>query len=85
MEKEKDVWSFKTSDLVTIPNINYTLAQVCAFQFLLLNHNNHKEAWETYYNLCKICAYNPVRIFFPCGTVYICGNMYRFVGAFRLL
>ena len=21
MEKEKDVWSFKTSDLVTIPNI----------------------------------------------------------------
>lgn len=34
--------------------IDYTLAQVCAFQFLLLNHNNHKEAWETYYNLCKM-------------------------------
>lgn len=34
--------------------IDYTLAQVCAFQFLLLNHQNHEKAWNTYYELCKM-------------------------------
>lgn len=34
--------------------IDYTLAQVCAFQFLLLNHQNHETAWTTYYELCKM-------------------------------
>lgn len=34
--------------------IDYTLAQVCAFQFLVLNHENHENAWAKYYNLCKL-------------------------------
>ncbi len=34
--------------------IDYTLAQVCAFQFLLLDNENHDNAWNTYYELCKL-------------------------------
>lgn len=34
--------------------IDYTLAQVCAFQFLILDHKDHQAAWEKYYNLCKL-------------------------------
>lgn len=34
--------------------IDYTLAQVCAFQFLLLDRKNHETAWKKYYDLCKL-------------------------------
>lgn len=34
--------------------IDYTLAQVCAFQFLIMDRENHDTAWKTYYNLCKL-------------------------------
>ena len=34
--------------------IDYTLAQVCAFQFLLLDRENHEKAWNMYYELCKL-------------------------------
>lgn len=34
--------------------IDYTLAQVCAFQFLLLDRKNHEHAWKKYYDLCKL-------------------------------
>lgn len=34
--------------------IDYTLAQVCAFQFLLLDRENHEQAWNKYYELCKL-------------------------------
>ncbi len=34
--------------------IDYTLAQMCAFQFLLLDRKNHKMAWDKYYELCKL-------------------------------
>ncbi|MDE7105647.1 MAG: hypothetical protein K2O22_00600, partial [Anaeroplasmataceae bacterium] len=34
--------------------IDYTLAQVCAFQFLLKDRENHDKAWKTYYDLCKL-------------------------------
>ena len=34
--------------------IDYTLAQVCAFQFLLKDRENHEKAWATYYDLCKL-------------------------------
>ncbi|MBP2078826.1 M3 family oligoendopeptidase [Oceanobacillus polygoni] len=33
--------------------IDYTLAQICAFQFWKKSRENHKEAWEDYLNLCK--------------------------------
>lgn len=33
--------------------IDYTLAQVCAFQYWHRNQVNHEEAWQSYYELCK--------------------------------
>ena len=34
--------------------IDYTLAQVCAFQFFLLDLENHENAWNKYLDLCKL-------------------------------
>ncbi len=34
--------------------IDYTLAQICAQQFWSLDQVNHKEAWNKYYELCKM-------------------------------
>jgi len=34
--------------------IDYTLAQVCAYQFWLLDRKSHREAWDKYYRLCKL-------------------------------
>lgn len=34
--------------------IDYTLAQVMAFQFFNLDRADHKKAWEMYINLCKL-------------------------------
>ncbi|VEU80132.1 M3 family oligoendopeptidase [Haploplasma axanthum] len=33
--------------------IDYTLAQVCAFQYWTKSRNDYKSAWESYLNLCK--------------------------------
>lgn len=33
--------------------IDYTLAQVCAFQFWVKDRENHKDAWKDYITLCK--------------------------------
>ena len=33
--------------------IDYTLAQVCAFQFFLEDRKNHAKAWKKYVKLCK--------------------------------
>ncbi len=34
--------------------IDYTLAQVCAFQYWIRDHRNHEEAWKSYVDLCKL-------------------------------
>ncbi|WP_099159793.1 M3 family oligoendopeptidase [Virgibacillus ndiopensis] len=34
--------------------IDYTLAQICAFQFWKRSRENREEAWEDYLNLCKL-------------------------------
>ncbi|MCM3586237.1 M3 family oligoendopeptidase [Mesobacillus maritimus] len=34
--------------------IDYTLAQICAFQFWKRSRENHEEAWEDYLKLCKL-------------------------------
>lgn len=34
--------------------IDYTLAQVLAFQYWILNRENHEKAWSSYYHLCKL-------------------------------
>ncbi len=33
--------------------IDYTLAQICAFQFWMKDRKNHTEAWQDYVRLCK--------------------------------
>ena len=33
--------------------IDYTLAQVCAFQFWIKSHENRENAWKDYLALCK--------------------------------
>lgn len=33
--------------------IDYTLAQICAFQFWTKDRQNHEQAWEDYLHLCK--------------------------------
>lgn len=39
--------------------IDYTLAQVCAFQYLIKAHENRKKAWESYVGLCKLGGSKP--------------------------
>jgi M3 family oligoendopeptidase len=34
--------------------IDYTLAQICAFQFWVKDRQDHDKAWENYLNLCKL-------------------------------
>lgn len=34
--------------------IDYTLAQICAFQFWKRSRENHSDAWEDYIKLCKL-------------------------------
>lgn len=34
--------------------IDYTLAQICAFQFWKKSQENHEEAWKDYIGLCKL-------------------------------
>ncbi|MDD7761449.1 MAG: M3 family oligoendopeptidase [Ezakiella sp.] len=39
--------------------IDYTLAQVCAFQFWKKDRDDHKSAWESYLRLCKAGGTKP--------------------------
>ncbi|WP_156292022.1 M3 family oligoendopeptidase [Oceanobacillus salinisoli] len=39
--------------------IDYTLAQICAFQFWKRNQENHEDAWNDYLNLCKLGGSKP--------------------------
>lgn len=39
--------------------IDYTLAQVCAFQYWVKARENQKEAWESYLKLCKLGGTKP--------------------------
>lgn len=34
--------------------IDYTLAQVCAFQYWILNREDHEKAWASYHHLCTL-------------------------------
>ncbi len=39
--------------------IDYTLAQVCAFQFWKKDQEDHEKAWKDYLNLCKLGGSKP--------------------------
>ena len=48
-------WWLRQGHIFTSPfyYIDYTLAQVCAFQFLIEDRKNHEKAWKKYVKLCK--------------------------------
>lgn len=51
---EKGTWWYRQSHIFSEPfyYIDYTLAQVCAHQFWIKDHQNHETAWKDYYHLC---------------------------------
>lgn len=52
----KGAFWFRQSHIFSSPfyYIDYTLAQVCAFQYWHRNMVNHKEAWNSYHELCQV-------------------------------
>lgn len=60
MYKEGIFW-FKQGHIFNTPfyYIDYTLAQVCAFQFLISSLEDPKKTWEKYVNLCKLGGSQP--------------------------
>ena len=53
---EKGRWWMRQSHVFGSPfyYIDYTLAQVCAFQFFIENEKNHDRAWKKYVRFCKL-------------------------------
>ncbi|HHY99745.1 MAG TPA: M3 family oligoendopeptidase, partial [Tissierellia bacterium] len=47
---------FKQGHIFSSPfyYIDYTLAQICSYQFWLRFQNDRKKAWEDYLKICKI-------------------------------
>lgn len=58
--KEGGFWQ-KQSHIYVSPfyYIDYTLAQVCAFQFWQKDRQDHEKAWKDYLNLCKLGGSKP--------------------------
>jgi M3 family oligoendopeptidase len=52
---EKGTFWLKQNHIFNSPfyYIDYTLAQMCAFQFWVKNNDNHENAWKDYVTLCK--------------------------------
>ena len=76
----KGTWWLRQSHIFASPfyYIDYTLAQVVAFQFAIENMKNHEKAWKKYIKLCKcggkypfqeLLAKNHLRIPFQDGNV----------------
>ncbi len=53
---EKGTYWFRQGHIFSAPfyYIDYTLAQVLAFQYWILNRENHEKAWNSYYKLCTL-------------------------------
>lgn len=41
--------------------LDYTLSQVCAFQYFVWDRKDHKSAWESYLNCCKRSGFVPFK------------------------
>ena len=52
----KGTWWYKQGHIFGSPfyYIDYTLAQVCAFQYWIKDQENHQTAWDNYLSLCKL-------------------------------
>ncbi|MDL2292333.1 M3 family oligoendopeptidase [Acholeplasma sp. OttesenSCG-928-E16] len=53
---EKGTWWYRQGHIFSSPfyYIDYTLAQVCAFQYWIKDHEDHEKAWNNYLGLCKL-------------------------------
>lgn len=58
---ERGCFWFRQSHIFSVPfyYIDYTLAQVCAFQYLIRMRNNKEEAWNSYVALCQLGGSKP--------------------------
>ena len=62
VEELKDgIFWFRQGHIFSSPfyYIDYTLAQVCAFQFWIKSRENREKAWQDYLNLCKLGGSKP--------------------------
>ena len=55
-ELKNGIFWFKQGHIFSSPfyYIDYTLAQVCAFQFWIKSREDREKAWQDYLNLCKL-------------------------------
>ena len=55
-ELKNGIFWFRQGHIFSSPfyYIDYTLAQVCAFQFWIKSRQDRKKAWKDYLNLCKL-------------------------------
>lgn len=53
---ERGGWWFQQGHIFASPfyYIDYTLAQICAFQFWKKDHEDHEKAWSDYLRLCNV-------------------------------
>jgi len=60
-ELKNGIFWFRQGHIFSSPfyYIDYTLAQVCAFQFWIKSIENREKAWKDYLNLCKLGGSKP--------------------------
>ena len=60
-ELKEGIFWFRQGHIFGTPfyYIDYTLAQVCAFQFWIKSRENREKAWEEYLNLCRLGVSKP--------------------------
>ena len=60
-ELKNGIFWFRQGHIFSSPfyYIDYTLAQICAFQFLIKSRENRGKAWKDYLNLCKLGGSKP--------------------------
>ena len=60
-ELKNGIFWFRQGHIFSSPfyYIDYTLAQVCAFQFWIKSRENREKAWKDYLNLCKLGGSKP--------------------------
>ena len=60
-ELKNGIFWFRQGHIFSSPfyYIDYTLAQVCAFQFWIKSRENREKAWKDYLNLCKLGGRKP--------------------------
>ena len=60
-ELKNGIFWFRQGHIFSSPfyYIDYTLAQICAFQFWIKSRENREKAWKDYLNLCKLGGSKP--------------------------